>query len=208
MIPHMITSGCLRASPQKREWPISADQEEAARGGLQLKPECWWLIRRHVAAPSGASSLLAFLPFSLYTHTLSLAQTHPHTHSMFPPLISPRNESPPLLPHNRFLPFSPLFISSQSFIWEMESEQLPTLTCCSSGDVYIKRGAVKRGERRENPGEKGGQSRGWLRGEKSKNEGLRGKRSGGERIKRHASYYRQLSLFFPPHHRCFLHNLI
>lgn len=85
------------------------------------------------------SFLSACLPpfFLIHTHSLSRTNTPTHTHSMFPPLISPRNESPPLQPHNRFLPFSPLFISSQSFIWEMESEQLPTLTCCSSGDVYI-----------------------------------------------------------------------
>ena len=92
MIPHMITSGCLRASPQKRERPISADQEEAARGGLQLKPECWWLISRHVAAPSGASSLLAFLPFSLYTRALS--RKHSHARSMFARLSLRRTRAP------------------------------------------------------------------------------------------------------------------
>ena len=40
---------------------------------------------------------------------------------------------------------SHLFISSQSFIWEMESEQLPSLTCCSSGESKKRHSGRKHG---------------------------------------------------------------
>lgn len=119
MIPHMITSGCLRASPQKREWPISTDQEEAARGGLQLKPECWWLISRHVAAPSGASSLLAFLPFSLYTHTLSLSHKHTHTHTRCSPAYLSEEREPPSPTAQSFSAFFPsLYLLAVIYLWD------------------------------------------------------------------------------------------
>lgn len=112
MIPHMITFGYLSESPwlqiKKKQWWV-------------VFSECWWLIRWHVVVPLGASSLLP-LPL-LHTHS------HKHSHPLLAYLWGARAS---LSMRTIVLP---LFISSHSFIWEMESKQLPQLTCCSSGDT-------------------------------------------------------------------------
>lgn len=79
---------------------------------------------------------------------LSLLHTLIETH-MQCPCLSTRNEEPPLHPHNRSA-LSLVFISSQSFIWEMESEQLPPITCCSSGEY--KREEERRAEMKSRAG--------------------------------------------------------
>lgn len=125
MIPHMITFGYLRGSPEVRV-AYHCRSRRSSEGWSSVKPECWWLIRWHVVVPPGASPLPAF--FSSYS------QIHTQTHTLNVLAYLRGNESPHSNPAQSFC-FSLLFIYSQSFIWEMESEQLPPLTCCSSGDV-------------------------------------------------------------------------
>lgn len=98
MIPHMVTFGYLRESPNVRV-AYRCRSRRSSQGWSEVKPQCWWLISWQVVAPAGASSLLPlFLIYTKHTHTLDVLAY----------LLGARARSPTA----QLLCLFPLFISS------------------------------------------------------------------------------------------------